>query len=121
MNNKKMCFGGWEKSRQKKNKKKKKIYKFGGNKIWRMANIFKFGGNIIWRTPEKRKFWRELNLADFYQIRQFRQIFFPPIFLPLSRSSLCLVHQYILRPFSVNIHFLLDNITGDTSKEFSFR
>ena len=73
-----MCFGGWKKSKQ-----KKIIYKFLGNKIWRMANIFKFGGNIIWQTPEKRKFWRELNLADFYQIRQFRQIFFPPKFLPL--------------------------------------
>ena len=61
-----------------KNKIKKNIYiyiyKFGGNKIWRMANIFKFGGNIIWRTPKKRKYWRELNLADFHQIRQ---IFFP--------------------------------------------
>ena len=42
-----------------------KVYKFGRNKIWRMENIFKFGGNIIWRTPKKRKFWRELNLADF--------------------------------------------------------
>ena len=35
---------------------KKEKYKFGQNKIWRMANIFKFGGNIIWWTLKKRKF-----------------------------------------------------------------
>ena len=52
----------WADGKEKKEKKKKeeKIYKFGGNKIWRMTVIFKFGGNIIWRMPEKRKFWREL-------------------------------------------------------------
>ena len=41
--------------RMEKKQTKKIIYKFWGNKIWRMANIFKFGGNII---------WREYNLAD---------------------------------------------------------
>ena len=32
------------------------------------------------------KFWRELNLADFDQIRQIRQIFFPAKFLSLMYS-----------------------------------
>ena len=62
-------FGRMEK--KKKRKSKKYIYiciNLVGNKIWRMANIFKLSGNIIWRTPKKRKYWRELNLADFRQI-----------------------------------------------------
>ena len=42
----------------------------------------KIGGIKIRRTPKKRKYWRELNLADFHQIRQIRQIFFPQKFLP---------------------------------------
>ena len=77
-------FGRMEKKEKKDNQKiYVYIYIFGRNKIWWIVNIFKFGGNVIWRTPKKRKFWRELNLADFYQIRQIRQIFFPPKFLPL--------------------------------------
>ena len=89
----------WADGKEKKENQKKNIYiyKFGGNKIWRMANIFKFGGNIIWRMPEKRKFWRELNLADFYQIRQIRQIFFPPKFLPLRYVMLVQLWEVCLR------------------------
>ena len=32
---------------------------------------------------KKNQIWREFNLADFRQIRQISQIFFPPKFLPL--------------------------------------
>jgi len=62
-------------SKQRKNSKNtlKEII-FSKCLIWREFNLADGG---------KKKFWRELNLADFIQIRQIRQIFFPPKFLPL--------------------------------------
>ena len=53
------------------------------NKKSKKKLILKFSENSIWQMPKKRKFWRELNLAEFHHIRQIRQIFFQPKFLPL--------------------------------------
>ena len=65
------------------NKQKKPVLRPEIAQIWGMREI-----NYIWREFNladggKNKFWRGLNSADFGQIRQIRQIFFPPKFLPL--------------------------------------